>query len=106
MKKQITLLFALSVAIMLNANNINVTNIKVTGQNTTAGVNNSYTPSASVAGTLHYYCVDTGTCGTATSDVSGDFITLAVGGTIAGSAEVTSGINSTTLTLSGNTGTV
>jgi len=41
MKKQITLLFTLSVAIMLNANNINVTNIKVTGQNTTAGENNA-----------------------------------------------------------------
>ncbi len=41
MKKQITLLFALSVAIMLNANNINVTNIKLTGQNTTAEVNNA-----------------------------------------------------------------
>jgi len=41
MKKQIALLFALSVAMMLNANNINVTNIKITGQNTTAGVNNA-----------------------------------------------------------------
>ena len=41
MKKQIALLFALSVAITLNANNINVTNIKVTGQNTTAGVDNA-----------------------------------------------------------------
>jgi formylglycine-generating enzyme required for sulfatase activity len=41
MKKQITLLFAMSVAIMLNANNINITNIKVTGQNTTSGVNNA-----------------------------------------------------------------
>ena len=35
---------------------------------------NSYTPQASTAGTLYYYCVVTGTCGTATSIVSGAFI--------------------------------
>jgi len=50
---------------------------------TTVGTNsNSYTPSAAVAGTLYYYCVVTGTCGTATSAVSGAFITLAAGGII------------------------
>jgi len=38
---------------------------------------NSYTPQANVAGTLYYYCVVTGTCGTATSTVSGAFITNA-----------------------------
>jgi len=41
MKKQITLLFALILATLLTANNINVTNVKVTGQNTTAGVNHT-----------------------------------------------------------------
>ena len=35
---------------------------------------NSYTPQAAVAGTLYYYCIVTGTCGTATSTVSGAFI--------------------------------
>ena len=36
---------------------------------------NSYTPQASVAGTLYYYCTVTGTCGpAATSTVSGAFI--------------------------------
>ncbi|MFO7369446.1 MAG: PKD-like domain-containing protein [Bacteroidales bacterium] len=34
----------------------------------------TYTPQATVAGTLYYYCVVTGTCGTATSLVSGAFI--------------------------------
>ncbi|MEI7727764.1 MAG: hypothetical protein WCK09_21840, partial [Bacteroidota bacterium] len=34
----------------------------------------SYTPQAAVAGTLYYYCIVTGTCGTATSTVSGAFI--------------------------------
>jgi FG-GAP-like repeat/FG-GAP repeat len=35
---------------------------------------NSYTPQAGTAGTLYYYCIVTGTCGTATSSVSGAFI--------------------------------
>lgn len=34
----------------------------------------SYTPQAGTAGTLYYYCVVTGTCGTATSAVSGAFV--------------------------------
>ena len=35
----------------------------------------SYTPQATTAGTLYYYCIVTGTCGTATSAASGAFIT-------------------------------
>ena len=39
---------------------------------------NSYTPQSTVAGTLYYYCIVSGTCGTAvTSTVSGAFITNA-----------------------------
>lgn len=34
----------------------------------------TYTPQATVAGTLYYYCVVTGTCGTATSLISGAFL--------------------------------
>ena len=34
----------------------------------------TYTPQATVAGTTYYYCVVTGTCGSATSAVSGAFI--------------------------------
>lgn len=36
---------------------------------------NTYTPQSTVAGTLYYYCVVTGTCGTVTSTISGAFIT-------------------------------
>jgi hypothetical protein len=35
---------------------------------------NSYTPDSTVAGTLYYYCIVTGTCGSATSAVSGAHI--------------------------------
>ncbi len=34
----------------------------------------SYTPSAAIAGTTYYYCIVSGTCGSATSAVSGSFI--------------------------------
>ena len=34
----------------------------------------TYTPQTATAGTLYYYCVVTGTCGTATSAVSGRFL--------------------------------
>ncbi len=54
--------------------NVNAT----TSGGTSVGTNsNSYTPSAVAVGTLYYYCVVTGTCGTATSTVSGAFITNA-----------------------------
>jgi len=44
---------------------------------------NSYTPQPGTAGTLYYYCIVTGTCGTATSTVSGAFVVIpaSVGGT-------------------------
>ncbi|MFZ4401887.1 MAG: beta strand repeat-containing protein, partial [Bacteroidales bacterium] len=35
---------------------------------------NTYTPQASVVGTLFYYCIVTGTCSTATSSISGAFL--------------------------------
>jgi len=38
----------------------------------------SYTPQSGTAGTLYYYCVVTGTCGTATSTISGAFVTNAL----------------------------
>ncbi len=67
-----------------------------------------YMPSNTVAGTTYYYCVISGTCTpTLTSDVSGA-ITISpasVSGTISGTATICSGAT-TTLTLTGNTGTV
>ena len=46
----------------------------------------SYTPSSATAGTLYYYCIVTGSCGSATSSVSGAFLvkplpTSSAGGT-------------------------
>ena len=36
--------------------------------------NSNYTPSAVTTGTLYYYCIVTGTCGTVTSTISGAFV--------------------------------
>lgn len=69
----------------------------------------SYTPPTNTAGVSYYYCKVTGTCApVATSNVSGA-ITIsaaAVGGSISGAGAVCTGTNSTTLTLSGHTGTI
>ena len=74
-----------------------------------AGATNPvFMPSNTVAGTTYYYCVISGTCTpTLTSDVSGA-ITISpasVSGTISGTNSICSGAT-TTLTLTGNTGTV
>jgi len=68
----------------------------------------SYTPQATSAGTLYYYCVVTGTCGTVTSTVSGAFlVTSSVGGTISGAVtEICQGGSTGTMTLSGYSGTI
>ncbi len=72
----------------------------------------SYTPQSTSAGTLYYYCVATGTCGTvttATSTISGAFLVnpAAIGGTVTGGAsEICLGGSTGTLTLSGYTGTI
>ena len=69
----------------------------------------NYTPQATTAGTLYYYCVVTGTCGTATSTVSGAFLVnpASVGGTISGGGtEFCQGGSTGTLTLSGYAGTI
>ena len=65
---------------------------------------NSYTPQAGTAGTLYYYCVVTGTCGTATSAVSGAFVVNPLPAPSlfsAGSTTFCQG-NSATLNVSGN----
>jgi hypothetical protein len=72
-------------------------------------ITNTYTPETNEAGTLYYYVVITGDCGTATSTVSGAVTVDAAtnGGTIGpATATVCSGTNSTVLTLSGHTGDV
>ncbi len=67
----------------------------------------SYFPTTSYA-SRYYYVVVSGTCGTVTSNVSGAITInpISVAGSITGAASVCSGINSTVLTLSGNTGTI
>ena len=80
---------------------------QITSGGTTVGTNsNSYTPSASTVGTLYYYCVVTGTCGTTqTSAASGAFTVnpLPVAGNITGGSAVCMG---NTLQLTSNaTGT-
>jgi gliding motility-associated-like protein len=74
----------------------------------TGATSTSYTPINSVASALYYYCVVTGTCGTVTSNISG-LITVSVT-PVAGTASATfsticSG-STTTLSLTGNTGTI
>ncbi|MEI6062683.1 MAG: LamG-like jellyroll fold domain-containing protein, partial [Bacteroidota bacterium] len=65
---------------------------------------NSYTPQATTAGTLYYYCVVTGTCGTATSAVSGAFVVnpLPAPTLFAAGATTFCQGNSATLSVSGN----
>ena len=50
---------------------------------------NSYTPPTTISGTTYYYCVVSGTCASATSDVSGAIIVQPAftSGTIAGTGE-------------------
>jgi hypothetical protein len=79
------------------------------GSSISGATSSSYTPPTSASGTKYYYCIVSGTCTpSVTSNVSGA-ITVAptsVAGTASGSASVCSGTNSTTLTLSGYTGTI
>jgi hypothetical protein len=66
----------------------------------------SYTPPTNVAGTRYYYCYVTNSTTNQTSNVSGAINVGTVAGTISGANTVNSGTNSTTLTLSGHTGTI
>jgi len=69
---------------------------------------NSYTPQTNTAGILYYYCIVSGTCGTATSAVSGAFLVdpVSVGGSVTGGTTICSGSTSGVLTLAGQTGTI
>jgi len=82
-----------------------------TSGGTTVGTNsNSYTPLATTAGTLYYYCIVTGTCGSpVTSSLSGAFIVnpVSVGGSLTGGTNPIIYDSSTgTITLSGSTGSI
>ena len=73
----------------------------------TGATNASYTPTNTTPSALYYYCVVTGTCGTVTSNISAlrTVNAIPVAGTITGVNSICSGAT-TTLTLSGNVGTV
>ncbi|MBM6499937.1 T9SS sorting signal type C domain-containing protein [Flavobacterium macrobrachii] len=81
---------------------------------TSLGSNNgaqtaTYTPTSASAGTLYYYCVVTGSCGsTARSNVSGavTFNAPAVGGTASATFTSLCLNSSTGLSLTGHTGTI
>ena len=73
----------------------------------TGAISASYSPVNSIASSLYYYCVVTGTCGTVTSNISG-LITVSptsVAGTATGTATICSG-TTTTVSLTGNTGSI
>lgn len=72
-----------------NTNNSNSGGSSISGE-----TSSSYTPSTTTVGTLYYYCVVSGTCGTATSNVSGAFVV---------NANMTVGVPSSTPTLCVNT---
>jgi len=56
----------------------NTSNSNSGGTLLTGATNNSYTPSATVAGTLYYYCIVHGNCGSdIVSSVSGAFVVIA-----------------------------
>jgi len=76
--------------------------------NILVGENNStYTPPVNIAGTYYYYVVVGGNCGNVTSSTAIVQVNPAVSaGTIAGAGTVCSSGNSTTLNLSGYTGTI
>jgi gliding motility-associated-like protein len=68
----------------------------------------TYTPDTTTATALYYYCVVTGTCGSATSGFSGKITVkaLSVGGTATTTASSVCSGATTTLSLTGHTGTI
>lgn len=90
----------------------NTTASNTGGTSITGATATSFTPPTNVVGTRYYYCVVNSTTSSVTttqsSNVSGAVIVSnpSVAGTITGANSVTSGTNSTVLTLSGHTGSI
>jgi gliding motility-associated-like protein len=74
----------------------------------TGATSASYTPVTTSASALYYYCVVTGTCGSVTSGFSGKITVNAtsVGGTATATATAVCPSSSTTINLTGHTGTI
>ncbi|MEN9655148.1 MAG: hypothetical protein RL311_56, partial [Bacteroidota bacterium] len=68
----------------------------------------TYTPDTTTASALYYYCMVTGTCGSATSGFSGKITVnaLSVGGTATSTASSVCSGTTTTLSLTGHTGAI
>ncbi len=81
----------------------NTTASKTGGTLITGATTNSYEPSTSSSGDLYYYCVVTGTCGTATSNVSGKVTVnaLPAAPVLTGTSQVCSGTSITKAILDG-----
>ncbi len=91
----------------------NTTNSSTGGTAISGATATNYSPSVSSTGTYYYYCVvkSSGAASSCSTDITSTVVSvevspLSVGGTITGSASVCEGTNSTTLSLTGQTGTV
>ena len=86
----------------------NITNSNSGGTLISGQTTSSFTPPTNVAGQTYYYCYVNSSNGSQTSNVSGAIIinNPSVSGSISGANTVTSGTNSTVLSISGHTGSV
>ncbi len=91
----------------------NTTNSNSGGTAITGATSSNYSPSVSTDGTYYYYCViqSSGAASSCSTNISSSVSVVvvsptSVGGVISGSNSVCESSNSTTLTLSGSTGTV
>lgn len=91
----------------------NTTNSNSGGTLISGATASTYSPPVGTAGTYYYYCIvkSSGAASSCSTDIASTVVSVevspvSVGGTISGSNSVCEGTNSTTLTLSGNTGTV
>lgn len=83
----------------------NTSNSTSGGTLITGAINNTYTPLSTTPGTHYYYCVVSGTCGTATSNVSGAFIVNPLPqGSLSGNTICPGGTGQLTFTATEGTG--
>ncbi len=90
-----------------NTNPVNSGGISLGSSN--GAQTNAYTPRATTAGTLYYYCVIHSDCGTdVNTTISGAFIVYpySVGGTITGTSTINYGLSTGTFTLGSYVGTI
>ncbi len=91
----------------------NTTNSSSGGTLISGATATTYSPPVGSTGTTYYYCIvkSSGASSSCSTDITSSVVSvevspISVGGTISGSASVCEGTNSTTLSLSGHTGSV